>query len=174
MTRKNIYGYNFIKKIGEGNFSDVWKARKNNENFAIKIFKENDEYVIKEELQFLELFFESKYVCNIIEYFSHERQHYIVLEYLGQELLWLIENYKKNDLFIPPPIVLQINKQITEGLVELYDLKLLHTDLKPENILLQTELTQLCFSLFEGAYIKNIKKYTSKTDDNIISENFIL
>jgi serine/threonine-protein kinase SRPK3 len=164
-------GYTFIRKLGKGKFSDVWLAIKNNKKFAIKVAKKWDKYKkdFKDEINFLEHFVDSNFVINKVDDFVinvslkldgkeiSKKCYCIVLEFLGQELLWLIDNYKDNGCNIPKNIIIKLTKQITIGLCELYDNNLIHTDLKPENILLTCNFSQDIFQIPKKKYLKLVK-----------------
>ena len=160
--------YTLKKRIGSGAFAEVWLANvvytintntgvsiyETDKKVAIKITKQCHKYIkyIKSEIEYLSYFTKSKYVSNMIEHFNiykngDSKEIYIVLEYLGQDLFWLIENFKKYSRNgIPIKVVKKITRQLLYGLIELKTHGIIHTDLKPENILLSQKIKHKLFN----------------------------
>lgn len=155
--------YQVIKKLGSGAFADVYMVKKDNHLYAMKKTKpseDNNRDSIK-EVSILEKFQKSDRIINLVSYKIHENENKLFIEYLGNELHYVVKNYQDNDENIPIKVVKRFVKQILEGLIELEQNNILHNDLKPENILFTKKLDKI----FKTTY----KKFRNKVYKKIIS-----
>ncbi|KIL70979.1 hypothetical protein M378DRAFT_183521 [Amanita muscaria Koide BX008] len=142
--------YRIVRKLGWGHFSTVWLVKDTHmqRHSALKVVKSAGRYAetARDEIMLLSRVqsFSPDHPgrCHIVSFtdsFTHqgpESTHIcIVFEPLGENLLGLIERYKKKG--VPRSLVRVIAKQILLGLEYLHDeCDLVHTDIKPENILI--------------------------------------
>ncbi len=80
----------------------------------------------------------SEHIVNVTDFGElPDGATYIVMEYLNG--LSLNQRIRKSDGPLPIPVVLDIARQIAEGLQRAHDANIVHRDLKPDNILLVTK-----------------------------------
>lgn len=143
MLGKNINGYEIIEYIGKGQFGTVYKCKKTERIYAIKIF--NIEYVYTEfrknssdnritrEIAALKMV-EHENVIKLFDegVFEENNQYYVyvVMEYIDgidlHEFLYT-NNLGFNDIEA-------IFTQVLEGLDAIHKKNIVHRDLKPQNI----------------------------------------
>ena len=140
--------YNKIELIGKGSFSNVYKAKKNNEYVAIKeinkLDMDNDE--ILNEIEIMKKL-KSENSIKLIKSIESKDSYYLILELCNISL----EEYlkiRKNPLSIEEikELLLDLNK----GLKEINDNNIIHKDLKPSNILLsinKSRIDKTCFKI---------------------------
>lgn len=133
----DIKYYHLVKKIGEGHSSDVYKAYKNNETYAIKII--NIEYALEKNL--------SKNIEKEIELLS-SMNHPNILKYIetlrDDEKIYIITEYVGCDLYTRIKSVGRLENEeaaeyiyfISNALEYLHANGIIHRDVKTENILL--------------------------------------
>ena len=131
--------YEIIKSIGEGGMANVYLANDTilNRKVAIKVLRgdlSGDEKFIR-RFQREALSVSNLSHPNIVEVYDvgeEEGNHYIVMEYVeGKTLKQLVQ--KRGALTIPE--VIDIMKQLTDGLAHAHDAYIIHRDIKPQNIL---------------------------------------
>lgn len=166
-TEQNIqfpsYGsFKLIKPIGEGNFSQIFLARKmesdqnensNDLNYAIKIFKkfqlERDDEGMEypKEIVFTEIcelhmlqrikrIDESPYLVKILDW-SIDRKDFHT-NVLMESMPYDLRDYFANDAHyqqLDENLLKRIAYQILSGLSALHKKRIIHFDIKPENIL---------------------------------------
>lgn len=132
--------YEIIKSIGEGGMANVYLANDTilNRKVAIKVLRgdlSGDEKFIR-RFQREALSVSNLSHPNIVEVYDvgeEEGNHYIVMEYVeGKTLKQLVQ--KRGALTIPE--VIDIMKQLTDGLAHAHDAYIIHRDIKPQNILI--------------------------------------
>lgn len=148
MIGLNINGYKIQEFVGKGSFGTVYKCEKNAHPFALKIF--NLDYVYNEfkthgednrvtrEIEVLKKVTHK----NVIHYiddgvFENNKQEYVyvVMEYIeGGDLNDFISSYN-----LPVDQVIDIFKQILEGLDAIHSKEIVHRDLKPKNIFITND-----------------------------------
>ena len=142
MVGKKINGYEIIEFRGKGSFGTVYKCRKDNSIFAMKIFARD--YVFAEfakgidnritrEIEALKKV-NSKYVASYVDdgTFTDNGWEYIyvIMDFVeGQELAKMMKE-KTFDV----DEALDIFDQILSGIESIHSQKLIHRDLKPANI----------------------------------------
>jgi len=172
-----INNYTIEKFMGEGSYSQVWRALDKKNNIVIlKIHKGNkkdntvgiNEYKILETLNHPNII---KVYGNFV-YKSEMGKHYVmVIEYLGDTLSKCKYHFRgdfddKNDNkqkeCIPMDVLKRLMNQLLSALNYLHnDKKLIHTDLKLDNIMLTKRMYK----------IKNIEDFTIKLIDFGTSHN---
>lgn len=80
----------------------------------------------------------SEHIVNVTDYGElPDGATYIVMEYLNG--LSLNQRIRRSETPLPIPLVLDIARQIAEGLQRAHEANIVHRDLKPDNILLVTK-----------------------------------
>ncbi len=142
MIGKNINGYEIIEFKGKGSFGTVYKCRKDNRIYAMKVFARD--YVFAEfakgsdnritrEIEALKKV-ESKYVAGYVDdgrFTDHGWEYiYVIMDFIeGQDLAGIMKTKAFN-----VDEGLRIFDQILDGIESIHSQKLIHRDLKPANI----------------------------------------
>ena len=165
MIGKTISHYNIIEKLGEGGMGEVYLADdlKLERQVAIKFLPE---YLTKDKENVERFEREAKAaaalnhpnIVTIHDVIEADSQIYIVMEYVDGDSLREKIDKGASDL----DEVLDITKQICEGLSEAHKADIVHRDIKPENILIdsQNRVKILDFGL---AKLKGVSKLTKET-----------
>lgn len=136
----NIYKFTLIRKLGGGNFGEVWLSKDNtlNKQIALKILDATFEPVVK--------ILEESRIGNRFDHRNLLKIYYAdVTKYKGITLTLIAQKYLVNGTvtnllnpgnFIPLPEVLRITKDVLFGLEHLHNQGFYHNDIKPTNILL--------------------------------------
>lgn len=129
-----MMGYNIIKKIGLGTFSDVFLIRNNkNELLVQKKCKIIKPHLIKNEHKILKILKNIKHI-NIIRFVEYiPDTHSFIFERLYKNLYLF---YKAYPHYINKESIPYITLQCLNGLSFLHSLFIVHGDLKPENIMI--------------------------------------
>ena len=135
----------FLKTIGTGSYSKVWKAeeRDTKRHFAIKvlekafIIKEKKEKYVHTEKDVFSLLFFSPYIIKMFYTFQDSAKLYFCLEFAEKgELLDWVKKLGSFDLkctqFYAAEILMALDHMHSKGII--------HRDLKPENILLDSKM----------------------------------
>ena len=132
--------YQIIKAIGEGGMANVYLAYDTilDRNVAVKVLRgdlANDEKFVR-RFQREALSASSLNHPNIVEIYDvgeDDGNFYIVMEYVdGKNLKQIIKRRTKLTLFE----VIDIMKQLTDGIAVAHDSFIIHRDIKPQNILM--------------------------------------
>lgn len=135
--------YELIKLIGSGAFGCVYKAfdRDRKIDKALKIIYPilgNERELaerLRTEIAGMDQFNNYRHIVKSFDFHSRGRLKFIDMEYIeGGSLRNFIDKTKDN--MLSEDVVLNLAKQIAEGMVEIHKHKIIHKDLKPENILL--------------------------------------
>jgi serine/threonine protein kinase len=186
--KKEINGYLLQRKIGSGNFGEVFLAVKGNRNYAIKMYNhikisghQEGEYVkklIQEEIRLLKSKFDHPNIIKVYEEFESANHIYLVMDYFEEGDL--MKKISKNKLFSEADAVKALS-DITEAMNHAFEKKVLHRDIKPDNILVTGNnyvladfgVAKICQNYtstnvgttpFMAPQILNYEKYSSKCD----------
>lgn len=134
--------YHLIKKLGAGGMGTVYLARQadNGRLLAIKTIIAR----LKEDADFVGRFHREckmlsglnhRHIAQVIESGENHGVCYMAMEYVeGPSLATLLKDHQ----VLPEIYVLQMAKQVAEGLAYVYDkAELVHRDIKPENVLME-------------------------------------
>ena len=131
--------------LGKGNFAFVkkMKSKINNLCYAIKIIPKSNvkrkEQILREKM--LQSLTNHKNIVRQYGNFEDQENYYLVLEYVENDSLQKkidnhINSFKdKNIEPIREDLVINIFKQIIDGLEYLHSINIMHRDIKPDNIL---------------------------------------
>jgi len=164
MVGRQISHYKIIEKLGEGGMGEVYLADdlKLDRQVAIKILpehltkdKENVERFEREAKAAASL--NHPNIITIYEIAEEDDQTFIVMEYVDGESLRIKIDTGVSDL----DEILDITKQICDGLSEAHKADIVHRDIKPENILIDNHgrIKILDFGL---AKLKGVSKLTKE------------
>jgi len=126
-----------IEFIGKGGFKKVFKVKRNQDTFALKIIPRESHRTLRE--------IKSIKSCNhpniarLINHGSHikdgRKYYYIIEEYLpGGTLL-----EKINESNLTTKEIIQLGTPLIDALAHLYERKLVHRDIKPKNIMFRKD-----------------------------------
>jgi len=143
-----INGYEITERIGRGHFGSVWKCKKKNQFFAMKIQKSSKSYRIaaeEEELIHKHLRkgdgFGKKYINCLLEssvfkgpFGSHK---IFIFPLMDMDLAKFISKADNDRLGLETTS--QLAYQTLAGISYVHENDIIHTDIKPENILIKEE-----------------------------------
>lgn len=156
LINQTINGYTFTDFIGSGGFGSVYKANKDGEVFAIKVFREDyilAEYMksgennrIQREIDIMKTVnhpFLIKYIDDFRNIDLNVRSYFLVMEFAEGETL---QKLIKRNGFKSQLQIVNIFNNILEGIKGLHQVRgddenrgIIHRDLKPENIIVNGE-----------------------------------
>lgn len=153
LINQTLNGYTFTEFIGAGGFGSVYKAVKDNNTYAVKVFRED--YILQEYKQSGENnriqreidIMKTVNHPNLIKYVDDFKgsdlnvsSYFLVMEFAEGETL---QKLIKNKTFTSEPQIVEIFKNILEGIKGLHQVRgndenkgIIHRDLKPENIII--------------------------------------
>lgn len=157
--------YEVIKTIGEGAYGVVLQCRnkETGELVAIKRFKESeeDEIVRKttiREVKILRMLKEENFVVHLIEAFRRKMKLYLVFEYVGCNLLDVLEQHPQG---LEMEEVRRMIFSLLLGVRACHANSVIHRDIKPENLLLHADNSlRLCDFGFARIYNTSMNDLT--------------
>lgn len=130
--------YESLGTVGEGSYGVVLKCRDNSNGSVVAIKKflepEYDKVVKKiatREIKILKSLRHDNLV-NLLEVFRKNKRIYLVLEFVEQNLLEVIE---KTNAGLGESRTREIIYQVSRGIDFMHSNNVIHRDLKPENVL---------------------------------------
>ncbi len=143
MIGTTISHYTILEKLGEGGMGVVYKAQdtKLDRFVAIKFLPSNSSATAENKARFLQ---EAKAtaalnhpnILSIYEIDEHEKNAFIVLEFIdGQNLKDYISSLKTGS-GVPMKQAIEWTEKIAQGLKVAHDKNIIHRDIKAENIML--------------------------------------
>ena len=131
--------YQYLEKIGKGEFGSVYRVNKGTKEIALKIIPVNDFEqlrVIKREISILERF---KCQPSLVCYYGNENidnKFYIEMEYIsGKNLNQFAKQHQKDSHLIL--YMTSIMTDLMMGISYIHQINVLHRDIKPDNIMIQ-------------------------------------
>ena len=137
----NIFanGFDVTTAIARGRSSVVYKASKQHNLFAIKVYnqsnKAQEDFTIRVKREALALLsLRHPHVVKLYDFIAEQDRCYAVLEYAEQGDL---SRFIQSDVESPKPrLALKLIEQALSGLQAVHNVGIIHRDIKPENILL--------------------------------------
>ncbi|KCZ81767.1 serine/threonine protein kinase [Anncaliia algerae PRA339] len=143
-NRRKIKNYEFITTIGEGRYSTVYKAKKDDEQIvAIKEVSKNSKLFnylyVENERKNIKLIKPHENIIQHFEFLEDNESYYFVMEYidgysLRREITESIWSKNKEDLSFE--LKKSVILQTIEAVEFLHSCNIYHCDIKPENIVL--------------------------------------
>jgi len=157
--------YNYIQKLGEGTFGEVWKAEKDGKIIAVKkleiLGKEMKAAALK-EVELLKKVSEKCIPSLVCFYDSHMEDDtlFIEMEYIEGVTLDKFSEPLRYNLKLNK-YLLAIIKDISLAIKHLHSFGIIHRDIKPENILIdknnQPKLIDIGLACLTGEYSCSLK-----------------
>ena len=142
-TQYDQKDFEFINKLGEGSYGDIFLFKLSHETsyFVIKRInyfnKSLPREVVMNEIEILKHLspYCSQYILCYIGSTYDRKNYYIVTEYLGQHITLekYISNFKGTQ---SPTMTLTIIKNLVDGLNLIHSYNVTHRDIKPDNIMI--------------------------------------
>ena len=138
--------YSLVEHLGSGSYAEVYKATAPGDSFtyAIKIMPEYNDRIQElinigcsneNEAKFMSRT-QNSHLIECVEYFRESGYFFIVMPYCdGGDLTKYITSLRNEFGYLTEFKIVDIAKQIRNGLRELYASNIVHRDLKPANIL---------------------------------------
>lgn len=161
---KSVGDYMLKDKIGKGSYADVYKGyhKTTSVKHAIKvIFKENlsDPKLLQgleSEIRIMREF-NHENIVKLYEYFSSEKNFYLVLELCeGGDLSKFIKKRKRLSERVAHSFLLQL----ANGLSFLQERNFIHRDLKPANVLLTESSEDAVLKLADFGFARHLTAAT--------------
>ena len=176
---KNIWEkYKKIEIIGSSLFCSVYKAKYNNEYFAIKEIKKSksDKKKFVKETEVMKKM-ESDNSVKLIESVETEESFYIISELCNLN----IEEYlKKRKKGLSIEEIKELLIDLNKGFKVMYENKIIHGDIKPSNILLsfnKDNVNKVCFKISDFGlsqlYKENIISKSIRDTSQFISPEYL-
>jgi serine/threonine protein kinase len=126
--------------LGDGGYSNVWKATRDNKEYALKVYRKDEEFDKwgKEELQFLEKAKGLENVVQLKEYFKYDGRHIFVFDIYD---ICLTDYIEDND--VPLEEKKYILLKVLNALKGLHDREIIHGDIKTDNVLINSKTKEV-------------------------------
>ena len=152
-----IKQYQFLAKIGEGSFSNVFKVqhKKSKKFFALKVIR--DRYRSIEQVQKCD---EVQVMLKLGVHPNIVGLHEIIFEPIQSRLslaldlmeMNLLDMMQNKSITINVPLALKLVCQLLRGLAHMHAFGLIHRDVKPENCLVNTKTMELRIADFGSTH----------------------
>jgi serine/threonine protein kinase len=135
-----IFGdYLLIDRLGEGGLSEVWRARCQDREVALKRFKSKD-FSPPSVWQELPERLQHPNLVATYRLGTEQHRHFAELALVeGSSLAAVLEAQDRKQLQLSTEIAIYIIQEIARGLAHLHAQALVHCDVSPQNILLSVE-----------------------------------
>lgn len=126
--------------LGDGGYSNVWKATRKDKEYALKVYRKDEEFDKwgKEELEFLERAKGVEGVIQLKEYLKFDGRHVFVFDVFDTCLTDYIE---END--IPLEEKKMILNRVIVAIKGLHDRDIIHGDIKTDNVLINSKTKEV-------------------------------
>lgn len=143
MNIPKIHGYNYLEKLGEGNYGVVYKVEKNDKLFAMKYINkknlpEKQQINLIREIGTLKLISKknTNFLIHYLEDWEIDDYIIILMEYIeGATLDDIFKLRKKNKQDFSPEIMLKLMRHLLTIIKYLQENDIVHRDIKPGNIM---------------------------------------
>lgn len=122
------HGYEYLKTIGAGSFSQVFLCKSLKYNYLFAVKRVNNSKVIDSEINTL-IYLNHPHIIRLYEIFNEDEYQYLVMEYCKNDTI-------KEKGKLDSEQFIYYSKQILEAISYCHSLKIAHRDIKPENIFL--------------------------------------
>ena len=180
-----------LNKIGEGKHGKIYKAKylPNNLIVSLKIMiigGNEDDYQLENQIKYLkreisilkDINNTNDFHPNIIRYFGYFQENnnaYLVLEYIqGENLLDFSKRYFIMDQNLNENLIIIILKEIINGLIYLYEKKILHRNINPNNIMIDDNYNIKIVDFGISAYYKNNNNINNKNQIDNLNNNCLI
>jgi serine/threonine protein kinase len=167
--------YDILQKISEGTFGKVYKGKnkKTNELVAIKIENRSEINTLKTEAKIYQYLGKQHGFPQLKWFETNTNYNILVIDYLGESLSQIINNFGKMSL----DIVLKIGTQIITRLKLLHSKQMIHRDIKPQNIVMgykDKSVVYLIDFTFAKRFLVNETHIKERVTNKLIgSPNFV-
>lgn len=164
--------FEYIKKLGEGGYGEVWKVRdrQTGEILALKLLFKNkmSAQTIADTIQEVEILTRissTKVGCNrnIVCYrdiFNCGDRLCIAMEFVeGREVIELLAELADADMGLPPSQLHSFMKQSLEALALIHAHGVAHRDIKEENMIIKNDHTVVLVDFGFACYFDENKRY---------------